>query len=137
MSTIMNSIIETKQTSSHLNYQLFIFNFFAVLNSHVLFQSDKQWGLRDYQELFGDALVSCPSPPTMRLRSVKSPRVPMKFTPRRSSLINNVSVCAPSNLVPFVRVRTCQRHLSEGTQSCLVQTCPDMSGHVETSSRPP
>jgi hypothetical protein len=35
-------------------------------------------------------------------------------------------------LVSFVRVRTCQRHLSEGTQSCHVLTCLDMSGHVWT-----
>jgi hypothetical protein len=29
-------------------------------------------------------------------------------------------------LVSFVRVRTCQQHLSEWTQSCHVLTCPDM-----------
>jgi hypothetical protein len=39
-------------------------------------------------------------------------------------------------LVSFVRVRTCQRHLSEGTQSCHVRTCPDMSKrHVSNLRR--
>jgi hypothetical protein len=39
-----------------------------------------------------------------------------------------------NNLVPFVRVRTRQRRLSEGTQCCRVRTCLDMlKRHVSNS----